>query len=279
MNLKMNAGDFFGNVTSSLRGLGLNLIEVVFLVAALSYAGVVAYFYFTQTQPRTSKLAELRERNRVAQDKLNRQNKEIQAIEDQRKNADAILDSLKDFESRLKDSKHGISAVIDEVNALARANSVTAGDINFRSDAPEELDSSIASATPSASPAPNATPKLLMRNGKPLNVYEGLGIETTVEGDYHNLRRFISAFEQSRQFVIINSIALQSVDEKIKNQAAAKRAPQMRPGQMQGPAVASSMEGNTITTVSLKIQMETYFQREQDEAPAKAVVTRTSARN
>lgn len=281
MNLKMNISDALGGAAAALRGLRLSAIEAVFLVAALAYAGVVAYFYLTQTQPRASRLAELRERSRVAQEKLNRQNKELLAVEEQRKNADAILDSLKEFESRLKDSKHGISAIIDEVNALARAHKVSAGDINFITQKAESLES--AEPQGSLSPAPSATPKLLMRDGKPVNVYEGLGIETTVEGDYHDLRRFISAFEQSRQFVIINSIALQSVDEKTKRLPGARKGggpavAGLLPGQMPGQPVAASVEGQAVTIVSLKIQMETFFQREPSVAqPAKATMTSAAA--
>jgi Tfp pilus assembly protein PilO len=285
MNLKMSTSDALSGAGAALRGMRLSVVEIVFLVAGLTFAGVVAYFYLTQAQPRTSRLAELRERQRVAQEKINRQGKEREAVEEQRKNADSILDSLKDFESRLKDSKHGISAVIDEVNGLARANNVSAGDINFRTDAPEPVASATEADGTAASPSPSAAPTLLMRDGKPVNVYEGLGIETTVEGDYHDLRRFISAFEQSRQFVIINSIALQSVDEKAKQTGARRGGPPTRmPGQMAGPAPGQMpgqpLDGPTVTTVSLKIQMETYFQREPTpDPPARTTMTSAPARN
>jgi Tfp pilus assembly protein PilO len=278
MNLKMSTGDFASGAASALRGLRLSALEVAFLAAALVYAGVVTYFYLTQAQPRTSRLAELRERQRAAQEKLNRQGKEREAVEEQRKNADAILGSLADFEARLKDSKHGISAVIDEVTALAQAHNVYSSGVNFSTDAPDPLDGG--APADAAGAAPVASPKPLLRDGKPVNVYEGLGIETTVEGDYHDLRRFISAFEQSRQFVIINSISLQSVDEKTKRPGAKRSSSVAQvPGQVPGQPGGQAGDGQTVTTVALKIQMETYFQREgAAEAPAKPVMT-SAARN
>ena len=100
-------------------------------------------------------------------------------------------------------------------------------------------------------------------------MYEGLGIDTTVEGDYHNLRRFISALERSRNFVIVNAISLQSIDEKNNLKASVIEGGENIPGQPPMPKPVSGVPNNaaptsfpTKVTVSLKIEMETHFARE-----------------
>jgi Tfp pilus assembly protein PilO len=237
----LNARELMDDLRSAIRHLHLSRLEVVFLLIALAYAAVVSFAYLTRIQPRQSELRSLRQREQEALKKLSEQKKQDEQLKTQRENLEKILDSLKDFEGRLKDQPQGMTKIIDEVNQLARANRVAiTGGINFQARAPEATEGTGNNSSPAA------------RNTKKGDVYPVLGIETTVEGDYHDLRRFISDLERSQQFVIINALALQSVDPKSRGLIKAALPGQPQPA---GPASSGAV------TISLKIEMDTFFQK------------------
>ena len=259
------------NFSDVFRNLRLSLLEWIALVATIIYVGVVAFYFLNSAQPLRSKLSELRAREKTLQNQIVDDKTKLQLFNEQRNNREKILDSLSNFERRLHNRKVGITAVIDEVNQLAKANRVQAGDISFRTDAPAFLPGQ---ATPGASPGTTPTPVTITQRDKLPTVYEGLGIDTTVEGDYHDLRRFIAALERSRNFVIINAIALQSIDEKLRSKLSSSDLggppnpgnPAMSP-RGQGPGMNSgdglSSDAPTRIVVSLKIEMETHFARQE----------------
>lgn len=75
--------------------------------------------------------------------------------------------------------------------------------------------------------------------------YPGIAVMVTVEGQYHQLRRFIQDIERSEQFVVINQVELQ------------------RATQNNAPASAEGPDAGTRgSLVSLQLNMATYFQRE-----------------
>ena len=268
--MKKFDGDAIKEFFSSLR---LNPLEWMALGAALIFAGVVTFFYFQSTQPLKAKIEDLRRREKSLGTQVQDEVGKKKGLEEQRANAEKIVDSLERFEGRLRDRRLGMPAIIDEVTQIAKASRVKAGDITFRVQAPEPL---AGEEQPGASPAP----AVLTKRDKMPNVYEGFGIDTTVEGDYHDLRRFISALERSRNFVIINAIALQSVDEKrngkfkplITGSGKNPAMPQMQqqPGGDPGIVAGGLPDAPTKTVVSLKIEMETHFSR-QERPEAKVI--------
>jgi Tfp pilus assembly protein PilO len=258
------------NFADVFRNMRLSLLEWIALGATVIYVGVVAFYFLNSAQPLRSRLSELRAREKALQNQIVDDKTKMQLLNEQRDNRDKILDSLSSFERRLHHRNVGITAVIDEVNQLAKANRVEAGDISYRSDAPAPLPGQ---ATPGASPGTTPTPVITQRDKLP-TVYEGLGIDTTVEGDYHDLRRFIAALERSRNFVIINAIALQSIDEKLRNKMSnLELGDQPNPGNPavpqrgQGPGMnaggGGASDAPTRIVVSLKIEMETHFARDE----------------
>jgi Tfp pilus assembly protein PilO len=76
--------------------------------------------------------------------------------------------------------------------------------------------------------------------------YPGLAVMVTVEGQYHDIRRFVRDIERSKQFVIINQVELQRANENNSVAASADEA-------------ASSPAGSLI---SLQLSLATYFQRD-----------------
>ncbi len=254
------------------RNVRLSAMEWVALVATILYVGVVTFYYLNSAQPLRSKLSNLQAREKNLQTQMTDDASKAKMLNEQRANREKILDSLESFEVRLHSRKVGITAIIDEVNQLAKANRVRAGDIAFRTDAPAPLPGEV---QPGASPGTSPTPAAITRRDKMPNVYEGLGIDTTVEGDYHDLRRFMAALERSRNFVIVNAITLQSIDEKQRTKfklegpgAAAPPnpgssvMPQAAPVPGPNSGVPQPVDVPTKIVVALKVEMETHFARE-----------------
>ncbi len=153
-------------------------------------------FYLTKITPRQLDLSRLQERKTRAQVTLNQQEKREKELNMQRENAQKILDSLNDFEGRLKDKIEGYPQIINAFDQMARANHVPGSGVTFRTIEPDP-------AIDSSNPVQPAA-----RHDKELSVYPALGLDTTVEGNYHDLRGFISDLERSKQFIIINAITL-----------------------------------------------------------------------
>ena len=74
--------------------------------------------------------------------------------------------------------------------------------------------------------------------------YPGLAVMVTVEGQYHDVRRFVRDIEHSKQFVVINQVELQRANEN--------NAPASADG-------AAASPGGSL--ISLQMNLATYFQR------------------
>lgn len=68
-------------------------------------------------------------------------------------------------------------------------------------------------------------------NAKLQSIFPGIGVTLTVEGQYPNLRRFLRDIESSNQFIVINSVEFQ--------------------------------RATNTNAVSLRLEMATYFRREE----------------
>lgn len=242
MNLRQNIkfADLSSGLGDGLRGLRLSPVEVVFLVAALVFGAVVVFFYFNRVQPLRSELIARQAREQELLTKLSRINKEEEKRNEQASNAEKILDSLERFQAMLKPDERGMTQIINEINALGRTHKVYAGDASYR----------VTDAEPTTDENGNPLPPQKIAEKK-INIYPTLGIDTTVIGDYPNLRRFLADLERSRQFLVINSLTFQGGDDKLVR-VLAKGGKQVELG------TAGALP------VSVKIGLDTYFQ-----APAK----------
>lgn len=225
-----------GSTWQALRGVKISGWEALFLVAALGFAGYVAYFYFNEVKPLHGEIAELRAKMNtlVQQQKTERERED--KIKKQRDHAEQIKNSLVAFEGRLGHSETGKAAIIDEFEALAKKHKILTGDFGFK---PIE-----------AQPIVDENGQLLkeaVRNDR-LNVYPALGMDSAVIGDYPNLRRFLAEFEKSGQFLIINAIAFQGEADKAR---AVGKGRQLQ---------LSSPEAIPVT---LKLEMESFFRQEK----------------
>jgi cell division protein FtsB len=224
------------SIWQSLRSVKVSGLEAFFLVLALGFAGYVGYYYYNSVKPLYAQIEEIQAENTNWQSKQVAERERLKKLETQRVHAEQIKNSLFTFETYLKNSNTGKAAIIDEFEALSKKHKILTGDFGFK---PVE-----------AQPLVDENGQLLkeaMRNDK-INVYPALGIDTSVIGDYPNLRRFLAEFEKSRQFLIINAIAFQGEADKAR---AVGKGRQL------------ALSGPDAVAVTLKIEMETFFRKEQ----------------
>jgi cell division protein FtsL len=248
MNLKADFSKAFSRLRDAISRARLSVVETVFLCAAILFACAVALFYSYKVLPLGYTLTARQREIKDLKARIEKLNTEQKKILDQTSNAEKILESLRDFERRLNPDERGMTQIIDEIEALGKTHQVVTGDSQFQ---PQRADEPQFDENGNPKPQPN-------RDKKP-KIYPNLGIETTVVGDYSNLRRFLSDLERSKQFLIVNSLAFQGGDERIVRQLA-------RGGKQ------IKLNSPEAIPVSLKIELDTYYQ-----PPAAGAATAQSA--
>jgi hypothetical protein len=248
MNLKTYFSEAFSRVRGAIGRARLSVAEIAFLGAAILFATAVALFYSYKVLPLGYMVSS---RNRQIET-LKAQIKELDDKEKKRlaqaSNAEKILESLSGFESHLTPDDSGMTQIINEIDALGATHKILVGDSNYRRESADEQQFD-----------ENGNPKPRQNRDKRPKIYPNLGVETTVIGDYSNLRRFLSDLERSKQFLIVNSLTFQGGDERIARQIA-------KGGKQ---PILNSPEA---VPVSLKLELDTYF-----KPPAVGAVTAQSA--
>jgi hypothetical protein len=236
----------------------LGLPELIGLggAALLALLTVFAYVYFYL--PAHSRLASTeRERDLLQAQQRNTQ-KLFEGTNSTSEEIAKRLASVKDFEGNwLSVSGPGRMSLYAELNNLIRSNGLrnTAGP----SYAPLE---SIGSK-PQTQAVESAEKQGI---AKWQSIYPGVLVSVTVEGPYQSVRHFVRDVENSRHFLIINSVEL----EGVRDSGAAQDLPMplpvtktparsgaIRPGVLSVPPTA----GSRGSQVSLRLDLAMYFQR------------------
>ena len=225
-------------VQRTLSGMRLSVLELVFLLSALVFTGIVIFFYLSRVQPLKNEIVTLREREVELQGRIDRLKTDEKKRSEQASNAGKILDSLSRFEGFLKPDERGMTQIINEIDSLGSSHKVIIGDASYK------VDQSDAETDEEGNPKQESASK----DKKP-KIYPALGIDTTVIGDYPNLRKFLFDLERSKQFLIINSVAFQG------------EADNMRRALPKGSNVQVQLSSPDAIPVSLKIELDTYFQK------------------
>lgn len=221
----------------------IGLPELIGLGAAalLLIAAVLAYLYFYL--PAQSRLSSIElERSRL-QLVVRTDEQNIETKKSVRQTVDEINASMTNFEKTwLAAPGAGRMSLYTTLNSLMKTNGLrnTAGP----SYTPLEPIGSRIQVQPSAS-AEKQT------NAKWQTIYPGIAVSVTVEGPYQRVRQFVRDIENSRQFLIINAVELESVTQS---------------GAVTDTAMVSSGgAGGRGTLVSLRLEMASYFQRSAAE--------------
>ena len=234
--MKLNPTQILGGLRDVTQGMRLSLVEIIALLMALVFFGVVTFFYFTKVQPLQSQLDALKQRESAAKLQVEKYTTDEQKRQQQASNAEAILASLRTFEVYLKSDERGMTEIINEIDTLGKKHGVLTGDSSYRvAEADQPVDGT-------------GQQKQKTSSDDKQKIYPALGIDTNVIGEYPNLRRFLADLEHSRQFLIINGLTFQGESDKVRQQAQKTGKAKLQ---------MSSPEG---VPVSLKIEMDTYFQ-------------------
>ncbi len=249
--MNLNTSELSSRLKEFFGRMRLSLLEVIALVAALVFVGAAIYYYVSKVQPLTSELSALKSREAEIRKQIEKANTEETKRQKQAANAETILASLKGFDQYLKQDERGMTEIINEVDVLGKKYGVLTGDSTYR----------VAEAEP-----------LLDENGQPIQqkpgsknddaqkIYPVLGIDTNVIGEYPNLRRFLSDLERSKQFLVINALTFQGESDRVRREAQKSGTQKL---QLSAP---------DAVPVSLKIEMDTYFQSPYKKETNKPIV-------
>jgi Tfp pilus assembly protein PilO len=203
----------------------LGVPEIVGFVASaiLLLAVIVSYFYFLT--PARARLASVQNDSERLLEKIRAAQQGVDPNASPQATVDEINQSLERFESTaLLVRDQGRLDLYANLNEMLRRHKLrnTAGPVYSPLD---------------ALGGPGA-PKTAAQagNARWQSLYPGISISVTIEGQYADLRRFLSDVESSRHFMVINAVELEGVSD------------------------ANSQSGATL--VSLRLEMSTYFQRE-----------------
>jgi hypothetical protein len=198
--------------SGAVRGpFGLSAGEMVAALAALLFFVLVVTYYFTSLKPEQDRL-------RLMEDRLKGQMGVLEGVaasggaaQPQVDTAKDALNSLEAFKAEhLKPMTPGRTALFGEINALAKKHSLqlTSG-VDMRLEMPDKEAAEKSSRQQKESARPHVFPSVEVR--------------FTVFGPYQNMRSFINELEQSKQFLVLNSIDLKTVEE-IEAEGQSRRA-------------------------------------------------------
>lgn len=194
------------------------------LVLAIAALAGFYLFFVSSEQSRLEKLHTDFARNR---EEIERLRKEAKTPDTSGQTVAAALKSADDFQAMLKPVSEGRRDIIEEVNQLAGDSGVSITDaVQF---------TAIRESEDLTKPARQA--------GEVKSAFPGLAVQLAVDGQYENLREFISKLERSKNFLVMNQIQLEGIEELQRGQRGAKAT-------------------GKIEKISLRLNLDTYFRRE-----------------
>ncbi|HJQ26596.1 MAG TPA: hypothetical protein VKA60_21955 [Blastocatellia bacterium] len=181
--------------------LGLSGPEIGAALAALLVFILAVFYYLTALSPEQARL-------RAQEQELQRLNDELAQTQTAPggplgPNIKDTLASLQTFKGEiLRPLSSGRIALINEVNALAKKNSVT---LTSGIDMPLEK---------GAAKTEEADSKHKKKAEEVLNAFPRLDMHFTVFGQYQNLRAFLNEMEHSKQFFVLKIVSLVMQEDK-----------------------------------------------------------------
>jgi Tfp pilus assembly protein PilO len=223
-------------IVKSISPLEISVV-VVLLVAVVAIVLVYAYSILPG-QVKYAQLSSAHESNATKIDGLRAKVHDPASV---RQEYDNTVVSLERFRGELlKPRLPGRIAIVREVNRLTTSNAITLrGGVDFATDLTPEEEGETAEGKKSSS-------RSTRKRSDEDRVYSSLTFSLSVSGRYDRLRKFISEFEKSPQFIVIDSINLVPGDED---------ASEDRKGG------GESLPGDTLT---LEIKLTAYFQPQTD---------------
>lgn len=243
----------------------LGLPELIALAGAAFIAVLTIFAYVYFYLPAHSRLAATERERELLQVQQRNSQTLFKGTTTTSEEVDKRLASVSDFEGNwLSVSGSGRMALYVELNNLIRSNGLrnTAGP-------------SYAPLEPIGSKPQVQANESTEKQGiaKWQSIYPGVLVSVTVEGPYQNVRHFVRDIENSRHFLIINSVELEGVKDSGASQELPMPLPETRPSARPGATRSGASNvpptaGSRGSQVSLRLDLSMYFQRvEAKSAP------------
>jgi Tfp pilus assembly protein PilO len=240
----------------------IGLPELIGLAGAalLAVLTVFAYVYFYL--PAHSRLTSTEHEREQLQTQLRSSQNLFSQTTSTSEAVDQMTASVKDFEGNwLSVSGSGRLSLYAELNNLIRSNGLrnTAGP-------------TYAPLEPAGTKAQGLATESAEKQGiaKWQSIYPGVLVSVTVEGPYQNVRHFVRDIENSRHFLIINSVELEGVRESGATQDLPPPVTRALPPRAGTPATTTARAGSRGSLVSLRLDLATYFQRPEAKSAPEA---------
>ncbi len=182
---------------------GLSPAELITAALVLILFSLVVVYYFNALVPERNRLAELEEKERAQEAEIARSRTVTgqQTAQQTDTQPQAALDSLNQFKQQyVRPVNSTVKNLLDEINKLAKKHGV-----QLTSGIPVEL-RNVQEDEKSDSKQ--------KKEERALDAFSTVKANFTVAGDYAKLQSFIRELENSKLFVIINSITLINQEEK-----------------------------------------------------------------
>ena len=233
--MSTTAATFIGSlkkVSGRARKIELRPYEVAAVMLLVLSVVALGVYYFVLLGPARDRVAKLRSEDKKNTEQIKNLQKGITDIQDPNKTVKVALTSLEKFDSLLSNQTTGGTAIIREINELARKNKIGITD-GLKFTKIEE--------------AP--TNQTASQRREDASIYPGLSLDLGVQGKYDDLRAFINDVEHSKNFLVLNAIQLQGIEPQNMQRGGVRTA--VRNQRTVGP----------IETIALRLKLDAYFKR------------------
>lgn len=217
---------------------GLNAGEVIAALVGIALLVWLMVYYFTSLKPEQDRLHTLQAEFDAQQRDIIASAKPVD--QDQRSPSDMAKDAVESLEAfktgHLKPFSSGRIALIKEVNALAKKNSVT---LTSGIDMFATMVESSAEGDKANAKSDKKSSSTRKKSDEIFNAFPSVSFRFTVFGQYSNARAFISDLEREKQFLVIDSISLTN---------------------QEGRTASRRSRGEGLSGIMLTIEMSAYFQ-------------------
>ena len=188
---------------------GVSWVEILALTVAVIVVAVAVTRYWMALRPQQARLHQLEQQLADQQHDIIQGSGGVQSTTSPSDVAQQALDSLEQFKTNhLKRLQSGEIELLNEVNALAKKSSIQLmSGIDTTRKIPGQIEEDAAPGQ-----------KKALKQRKPeeiLGVFPALAARFSVSGEYTNLRTFISALENSKQFLLVNTVNITNQEGRI----------------------------------------------------------------
>jgi len=234
--MSTTAATFIGSlkkVSGKARKIELRPYEIAAVLLLVMAVVAVGVYYFVLLGPARDRVAKLRAEDKKNTEQIKTLQKGVTDYKDPNVTVKVALGSLEKFGSLLPNQNAGRTAILREINELARKDKIGITDgLKFT-----KIEEAPVGQTDS-------------QRREDASIYPGESLDLGVQGKYDDLRTFINDIEHSKNFLVLNAIQLQGIEPQNVQ----------RPGGVRTATRGQKTVG-PIEVIALRIKLDAYFRR------------------